>query len=336
VKTLNVKMFLEETDKYLLVDVRSSGEYLEASIPGAVNVPLFDDEERAAVGCTYKEEGTEKAKIVGLYLVAPKLPLLVDTIVKEADGREILLYCWRGGMRSRSLAVVLDVMNYPVSILHGGYKAFRRSVVSWLNNAAVNKPVFVLNGLTGVGKTLVIKQLMEMGVPAIDLENMANHRGSVFGSIGLGRPRSQKDFEALLFLELKKHEFAPYLIMEGEGKRIGPVVLPDFIFKALCEGPHILLETGIDVRAARITEQYSSSADDNKEQLVKAVLSLEKRLGKQRCQDLADKIILGYYDGAARSLCLDYYDSLYGESRKLKESYLEVIDVTEAVENYIQ
>jgi tRNA 2-selenouridine synthase len=321
--------FVENIDKCFTVDVRSPGEFKEASIPGAVNIPLFTDEERAIVGTTYWKEGTDRAKLVGLTLVSQKLPAMVGAILDGAQGREIVLYCWRGGLRSRSVAAVLEVLGYPVRMLVGGYKSFRRQVVGFLGSASLDVPVFVLNGLTGVGKTLVVKELQSRGAPALDLESMANHRGSVFGSVGLGCANSQKDFEALLFLGMKKHSKAPYLIVEGEGKRIGPVVIPDFFFEAMRQSPHILLDTALEVRVERITDEYRGNMRENAEALAQAVLSLEKRLGRQKCEQLAAEIRSGHYEEPVRLLCTDYYDCFYRDSRQEKGDYVGVVDVTD-------
>ncbi|MBS4023725.1 MAG: tRNA 2-selenouridine(34) synthase MnmH [Dethiobacter sp.] len=320
---------IDDLNKYFIVDVRSPGEFNEASIPGAVNVPLFTDEERVIVGTTYWKEGTDRAKLVGLSLVAPKLPGMVESILTGAAGREIVLYCWRGGMRSKSVAAVLDMLGYPVQLLLGGYKAFRRQVSSYLTEASLSTPVFVLNGLTGVGKTLVIKQLQAMSAPALDLEAMANHRGSVFGGVGLGGPHSQKDFEVRLVLALKEHCGAPYLIVEGEGKRIGPVTVPEFFHQAMRNSPHILLATTIDVRVQRIMDEYSGCAAENTEDLAKAVISLEKRLGREKCEMLSTQIRTGNYGETVKILCTEYYDRYYKDSRQNKGDYLGVVDVTE-------
>jgi tRNA 2-selenouridine synthase len=324
---LSVEQFLENLNTYFIVDVRSPGEYAEASIPGAVNIPLFNDQERAIVGTTYKQEGTDQAKMVGLSLVSPKLPEMVETILSAAAGREIVLYCWRGGMRSRSIFTLLNALGYPVLQLVGGYKAFRRRVNKFLNDGTDSATVIVLNGLTGVGKTLVIKELQQMNVPALDLEAMANHRGSAFGSVGLGKPRSQKDFEALLFLELYKCKDAPFLIVEGEGKCIGPVLIPEFFYQAMLDGRHILLSTGLETRVARIVAEYRDVSKENNDDLAAAVLALQKRLGKSKCEELAEQVRQGEFHQAAACLCTEYYDSYYKDSRRKQGDYLAVINV---------
>lgn len=325
---LSVERFLENRERYFVVDVRSPGEYVKAHIPGAQNIPLFTDEERALVGTAYWKEGTDRAKLVGLSIVSPRLPRMVETILEAAAGREVVLYCWRGGMRSRSVISIMEALGFPAWQLIGGYKAFRRQVVKYFHNTRLNIPVFVLNGLTGVGKTRMIQTLLGMGAPALDLEGIANHRGSAFGAVGLGEPRSQKDFDALLFLALSDLKNAPYLIVEGEGKRIGPVIVPDFLYEAMRQGPHILLETSLAIRVRRILQEYYGQLD-NTEALVKAVLSLQKKMGREACEALAAQIRQGDLEAAARTLCTDYYDLYYRDSKQKKSHYLAVVDVAD-------
>ncbi|MDD2497667.1 MAG: tRNA 2-selenouridine(34) synthase MnmH, partial [Desulfitobacteriaceae bacterium] len=164
----------------LFVDVRSEREFKVDHIPGAINVPLFNDEERALVGTVYKTQSPEQARYLGLKIVSPKLPDLVQLIQSQGEGREIVLYCWRGGMRSLSLATVLDLMNIHVYRLSGGYKSFRRWICSYFSQDSLPFQVVVVHGLTGTGKTNVLKKLAERGVPVLDLEGLAGHRGSVF------------------------------------------------------------------------------------------------------------------------------------------------------------
>ena len=280
------------------------------------------------LGAAYWQEGNEQAKMMGLSLAAPRLPQLVEKILACAAGREIVLYCWRGGMRSLSLLSVMEAMGYPVWQLQGGYKAFRRQVVSYFNNTKIQVPVFVLNGLTGVGKTLLLRELLSKGAPVLNLEEMANHRGSAFGAVGLGGSRSQKDFEALIFLALRDLQGALYLLVEGEGKKIGPVVLPDFFYQAMQQGPHLLLEAGLDQRVERILKEYAGMTD-NRQALTTAILALQKKLGREKCELLVAQINQGDYSSVARTLCTDYYDLYYRDSRREKGDYLAVINLND-------
>ncbi|HZK25125.1 MAG TPA: tRNA 2-selenouridine(34) synthase MnmH [Oscillospiraceae bacterium] len=327
-RQLTVEQLLAEREHFYLADVRSPKEYAEAHIPGAANIPLLENEERALVGITYKDEGTDRAKQVGLSLVAPRLPQMIEKIRRQAKGKKVVIYCWRGGTRSRSICAIMEALNYPVWQLQGGYKAFRRYIHSYLSQATVTMPVFVLNGLTGVGKTHIIKILQQQGYPALDLEGMANHRGSAFGAVGLGQARSQKDFEALLALFLLEHHAASYLVIEGEGKRIGSATLPDFLFQAMEEGQHLLLEADVAVRVGRIVEEYQGRADHLGD-LAEAVKTLSRKLGKAKSEELASLIRQGELETVVKTLCTDYYDHYYSDSRQGREKYLAVVSVNE-------
>jgi len=324
-KTVQIEEFMQNRNQYQPVDVRSPGEYRQAHIPGAINVPLFTDEERAIIGITYKNEGIAKAKLLGLKLVAPRLPEMVEQILAAAGKKKILVYCWRGGMRSYSMCALMDALRYPVFQLNGGYKAFRRFIFRFHQEKQITVPVFVLNGLTGVGKTAILQILQSRGHGVLDLEGMANHRGSVFGSVGLGAARSQKDFEALLAYALLDYEDAPYLIIEGEGRRIGHVRLPDYLYTAMLQGAHILVEADLSVRVERIVNEYHGHKD-TKEELMAAVSMLQKKLGKAKIQELTEKIRQDRYHEVVLQLCRDYYDQYYGDSKKRREEYLAVID----------
>jgi len=311
-----------------IIDVRSPGEFADDHLPRAINCPVLDDAQRVEVGTLHKQVGAFEARRRGAALVARNIALhLQSDFSRKPRHWRPLVYCWRGGMRSNSVADVLETLGYPAWRLAGGYKAFRRLVVRYLANYSFRVPVFVLNGLTGVGKTMIIRELIRLGVPALDLEAMAGHRGSVFGGVGLGAPHSQKDFEALLFLELRRYQGSSYLVVEGEGKRIGPIVLPDFLFAAMKQGPHILLEAILDVRVARILAEYQATSTEQAEELAAAVLSLRGRLGDEKCADLAEKICSGRYAEAAIALCRDYYDCFYKDSRRATGQYLSVVDV---------
>ncbi|MCR3922747.1 MAG: tRNA 2-selenouridine(34) synthase MnmH [Firmicutes bacterium] len=328
---LSVDQLITNRARYYVVDVRSPSEYAQAHIPGAVNVPLLDNEERVQVGTTYWEEGTDRAKEVGLSLVAPRLPQMIEKILQAAESKEVVIYCWRGGTRSRSVCSVMEALNYPVWQLAGGYKGFRRYIHNYLDEKKLDVPIFVLNGLTGVGKTRVIHILQAQGAPALDLEGLANHRGSAFGAVGLGEAHSQKDFEALLALALMQYEHAPYLIVEGEGKRIGPVILPTFLFEAMGNGPHILLEATLALRGQRIVEEYQGR-EDNIEELVAALQSLRKRLGKEKSEELVALIRQGDLQTVAEALCVLHYDLFYRDSQKNKDAYIAVVNLDKLAE----
>lgn len=320
-----------EQNNVLFIDVRSPGEYYEASIPGAVNIPLFDDREYYQLSIIFYQMGEHEARRAALDMVAPRLPALVKSITKASGSKKPLLYCKRGGMRSLSLDQVLSLVGVPVYRLKNGYKAYRRYVNERLRGYNLKSKLYVLNGLTGVGKTLVLKKLEQRGVPVIDLEGLARHRGSVFGAVGFDKPRSQKDFDALLLEQLDQARSELYLVTEGEGQRIGNIYLPHFFVEAMKQGEHILLTAPFEVRVKRIVDTYVKAAlgDEIQRQLESSLKSLERRLGKRKTEMLTAMIKKGNYYTVAELLCRDYYDHFYSDSRPGASRFTETIDATD-------
>jgi len=324
---LSVEEALKRTD-VVYIDLRSPDEFAQASIPGALNIPLFDDSQRRELGLIYRACGEEKARRAALKLVSPNLPALVDEIERVAGERIPLLYCWRGGLRSLSVYQIMHLAGAPVLRLKGGYRAFRRYVHRRLNDYRLNSKLLVLHGLTGVGKTAIISELLRRGLPALDLEGAVRHRGSVFGAVGLKPQRSQKDFDALLLRQLERFNGEPLIAVEGEGGRIGNVHLPPFLTQAMANGYRLLITAPPAKRVRRIVEEYLPAAPSLKdlEQIRQAVYSLRRRLGAERTEKLNSLIDQGEFAAAAEILCLEYYDHMYGEARAEKEYYFSVID----------
>lgn len=207
---------LSEQKKMVLIDVRSPSEYKNFSMPGSINIPFFDDAERAEIGTLYKQESVGAAKERGLEIISAKLPEFVKQF-KQLEGNKTV-FCWRGGMRSRTTATLLSLMDVHVSRLEGGIREYRRWVINQLEQPEAPFKAYVLNGLTGTGKTRILKALEKQGYPVIDLEGLANHKGSIFGHIGV-EPNNQKNSTRCwssnsgnskrhrsFFLKLKVHE----------------------------------------------------------------------------------------------------------------------------------
>ncbi|HAA89544.1 MAG: tRNA 2-selenouridine synthase [Thermoanaerobacterales bacterium 50_218] len=309
-KAITVEELLKKPDA-VLVDVRTRSEYREGTIPRAINLPLFDEAERSELGILYKMSGPEEARFRGLSLVSPKLDQLVEAL-RPYYGRELVLFCWRGGLRSQSLTSVLNLVGFKAYYLVGGYKAYRRFVLSYLSGYNYEKKVFVvLCGLTGVGKTEVIRKLRELGEPAIDLEELAGHRGSVFGHIGINEKRSQKNFDALLAGELRRFAEEKYLIVECESRRIGNIFLPPGFFQAMQRGLRILLYDDHENRIRRLERTYLSADCGNSSCLEEAILHLQKHLGKRKVKLLLDYLESKDYRKAIDFLLREYYDPLY-------------------------
>ena len=214
-------------DQLIFVDVRSPGEYAAGRLPDSVNIPLFNDAERAAVGTIYKTRGKEIAKSYGLSLFSQKLPSFIEQFKLLPRGVQVIVYCWRGGMRSKTAVTLLGLADIFTRQLIGGYKQYRALVLAELCQYQVNAEIVVLCGSTGSGKTELLVELKKQGLAVIDLERLANHRGSAFGGAGLGSMQTAHNFDAQLLAELNNYADAKYILVECESKRIGNVYIPD-------------------------------------------------------------------------------------------------------------
>ncbi|MHB1652775.1 MAG: tRNA 2-selenouridine(34) synthase MnmH [Desulfitobacteriaceae bacterium] len=325
IREINVQE-LAGLPKTVLVDVRSEGEFTEATIPGAVNLPLLDNAERIEVGRTFTQVSPAQARELGLRLVSPKLPTLVERAERLQEEGSLVLFCWRGGMRSKAFAQVLDLMGLPVFRLVGGYKAYRRQVLDFF---AQELPfhVVVLRGNTGIGKTELLAELRAKGYPAVDLERLANNRGSVFGDIGLGAAPSQKDFEAALYSELQTFKNGSYLIVECESKRIGRVALPTSFYNAMQNGTQILLYDSIKNRVKRLLEEYMRVPGASL-QIREALQRLIKILGHEKVQQL-NCLLDENKEEFTERLLEDYYDPLYAYPNEPSTEYILSLDNTD-------
>ncbi len=313
---IEIKDALKRED-LVFIDVRSPGEYALNKIPGALNVPLFNNEEREELGIVYKDAGSAVAQRKGLEFAVPKLTRLVDHIETISGEKIPALYCWRGGLRSSSLSYILQLAGMKVFYVKGGYKAYRRFINHSLQNYRLQPQPIILHGLTGTGKTLITKKLIQRGYAALDLERLACHRGSVFGQIGFHHRPSQKNFDGMLWQQLEKIQHFPYVVIEKEGNKMGPLFLPQFLVNAMEEGIHILLKSSPEVRARRIVEEYVGGklTEREKEEFRQGIEQLTPRLGKKRSNELIKLLEENNYYEAALILCRDYYDRLYPDAR---------------------
>lgn len=302
---------------YEMIDVRSPGEYRKGTIPGAVNVPLFDDEERALIGTLYKKAGTAEAKKRGIEVAAGKLADLYRQIGDvEQRGRNMVVFCARGGMRSGSLVQLLSALGHRVHQLEGGYKKYRRYVLDNLEGLIGSKQVVVIHGNTGTGKTRLLGMLQCKGFPSVDLEAMANSRGSIFGTVGLGRPRYQGAFESLVFDRLRAIE-EEYIIVESESPRIGKIYLPGRLVENMAEGIHILVECPLELRVKRIVDEYiGMEQGDVLKEIEASIMKLKKELGEKRINSLLALLETKNYGQIVRILLKEHYDPRYDYSEK--------------------
>ena len=324
---LEQAMAAEQT---MYIDMRSPGEYEEGHIPGAISMPLFSNLERAEVGTTYKQIGAEEAKQQGLEIVSPKLPGIVNQIrdMKQA-GKTIVIYCWRGGMRSRSIVSVLAMMGITTYQLKGGYKAYRRYILDSLDSFKLQPKIVVLCGSTGVGKTSLLAYLAAKGIATLDLEKLANHRGSAFGHVGLGRPATAQQFDMAILAQLRALNDEPYIVVECESKRIGNVYLPAVLYQAMQRGSRILLTADLDVRIIRLIEEYTGVYQDNKQAIEASIEALRPRLGQKKTEGLLADLQAGEMRTVVRVLLSGYYDALYGYEAADENKFAAVISAND-------
>jgi len=286
------------------IDTRSPGEFAADHIPGAVNIPILDNEERALVGTIYSKIGKKEALSKGKVIFQKK----IDLIKKELagmEGEKLVVYCWRGGMRSKTITELAGQLGHAVFQLDSGYKSYRRYVRERLEKFDLKPKLIVLHGLTGSGKTEILKHFRD----SLDLEDIAKHRSSVFGAIGL-TPSTQKMFESILFKELSEKNDRDYLLIEGESRRIGNSIMPYFLNKAMRKGINIRVECSFKSRIRRSKETYLG--DDSHWETVKSiVLSLKNRLGKRTTEELLKLMDNHDKDKFVEQLLLKYYDPLY-------------------------
>ncbi|NRA43983.1 MAG: tRNA 2-selenouridine(34) synthase MnmH [Oligoflexales bacterium] len=304
-----------EQQKYILLDLRSEGEFAKGSIPHARSLPLLDNKERSAVGTLYKTEGKGPATRLGLELFAGKAENFLNQCVSYNECcHRIVLYCWRGGMRSRLVAMWLEAAGIPVLILEGGYKKFRTFVLQTLEELA-QQEFLVLNGLTGTGKTKLIQEMIEDGLAAIDFEGIANHRGSAFGGFSQARGTpTQQDFENQLADAFLKIGSAKKILVELENN-IGPVSLSKSLRNALCSSPMVYLEKDFDGRVTFLADLYAERWNHEEEQKFLVQMQQVKRfLSTDDFQTICTSIRKQNFNSVITILLKNRYDKAYGKS----------------------
>lgn len=294
------------------VDLRSPLEYEEDHLPGAVNLPIFNNQEREEIGTLYKQVGERVAKQRGLEILAPKLPSIMDQLREWSSKQPTILYCWRGGMRSTSIYQVAHWMGIPVHRLLGGYRHYRQVVNQFLETWEYEGRFVVLHGHTGVGKTVILQQLATEGYPVLDLEGLANHKGSIFGNLGTKEQQpSQKAFENQLYQALLQLQKQPFIVIEAESKRIGDRFLPDHFMDIRQKGIQIMLDAPIFQRVQQIKQDYIASPYFDQQSSLKALKRIAPRFSGEVYQEIYRSIETKEYNEAIQLLMLHYYDPRY-------------------------
>jgi tRNA 2-selenouridine synthase len=324
---INIEKFLELAEEYTVADVRSPSEYNHGHIPGAINIPLFDDQERKTVGIKYKKEGRSKAIIRGLELSGPSMHLKLSEALIVAGKGKILVHCWRGGMRSEAMAWLFSLGDIDTEILEGGYKSYRHHILKRLSE---KRKMILLGGMTGSSKTHILHFLKKQNQQVIDLEGLANHRGSAFGSLGLPPQPTSEHFANLLFDEWKRIDSDVPLWVEDESKNIGTVFMPDSFYNNMQETHAVILLMDLKTRLPGLIREYSNYPPD----LLKgAVMKISKRLGMDNTREAIGAIESGDF-AKAIEITLRYYDKTYmfGIKRKQTRDILFVSTDTDDIE----
>jgi len=323
----DIVTFLKLAESTPVADVRSPSEFSYGHIPGAFNIPLFDDAEREEVGLRYKKKGRTEAIIKGLELTGPSMHLKLEQALKIAAGGRLLVHCWRGGMRSEAMAWLFSLGGIETILLEGGYKSYRHLVLESLSE---NRKMFVLGGLTGSGKTHILNYLKEQGRQVIDLERMANHKGSAFGSLGQEPQPSSEHFANILYSRWKYLNTCQPVWIEDESRNIGSVFMPDGFYNNMQLNPTIVLLMDIKTRLPRLIEEYSCYGID---ELEASIRRISKRLGGDRAQEAIEAIRQGDFPRAIE-ITLQYYDKayLYGLKRKETKDIIYIETDTDDIE----
>ncbi|MBS0010510.1 MAG: tRNA 2-selenouridine(34) synthase MnmH [Bacteroidales bacterium] len=326
------EQFLELSASMPVIDVRTPSEYRKGHIPNAYNLPLFTDDERAIVGTAYKQESKLKAVFKGLDIAGPKMSgLLKEGLSRAGEKKALLVYCWRGGSRSESMAWLFSNAGISCTVLEGGYKAYRNHILSDLGRPM---KMIILGGLTGSGKTAILHKLSVLGEQVIDLEGLACHKGSAFGALGQSEQPTSEHFANLLHNTIRPFDKMRRVFTEDESHNIGSVNIPDTFFDSMKKAVVIALMPDIEARLPRLMKEYGLF---KAEELLEAVGRISKKLGGEdasravsaiRADDLesAIEIVLKYYDSAYR----------YGLSQRPERRVLFVDSPSDDPEDNVQ
>ncbi len=301
---VEIEFFLQQAEHIPVIDVRSPAEYAHAHFPNAQNLPLLNNEERAIVGTTYKHEGNQTAVLKGYELVGHKFADYINQAIKMAPNKKINVYCWRGGLRSNIMAFLLHSAGFEVNLLEGGYKKYRNLVLETLEQP---RQIKIVGGKTGSGKTYVLHELKKLNQQVIDLEGLANHKGSAFGSLGQAPQPSVEMFENNLAMQWYNIDSNAILWLENESRMIGSVRIPPKIFEAMRSATTYDIQISLGRRIQHIAQEYGKY---DVKLLAECTRKLEKKLGNLRMQQAID-FLLAKDVNSWIFMLLEYYDSSY-------------------------
>lgn len=316
-----------------IIDVRSPAEFAEDHIPGAINLPVLDDAERAEIGTIYVQQSKFLARRIGAAKVARNIAAHLDGALRDRDGSfRPLVHCWRGGQRSGAMAAVMDQIGWPVTVLDGGYMTWRRTVQATLYGDGSGLEVVLLDGGTGSGKTALLARLAERDVQVLDLEGLAAHRGSLFGALK-GRPQpSQKLFESRLFAAMEGLDPARPVVVEAESSRIGARTIPPALWAAMGRASVIELSAPVEARAAFSARVYADIAADAGA-LETALGRLPPHHSKETVAGWKTMAREGEVEALAAALIAEHYDPAYRRMSARRDrpmlGRVEMVDVSD-------
>lgn len=310
---LTIEEFLLHSKNYLTLDVRSEGEFNYGRIPHSVNLPLFNNEERKKVGTIYKQQSREEAILAGLDIVGKKMSGFIRFAQEKISEKKIFIHCWRGGMRSGSMAWLFNQFGYEVFVLKGGYKSYRHHV---LNVLAKKFRLIVIGGKTGSGKTALLHKLKKLEAQIIDLEALANHKGSAFGALGMPPQPSTEHFENLLAEELKQFDEKKIIWLEDESKSIGKIFINENFWSTLRQSPLFVIDLPQEIRVKRLVKDYGENMTAGLEQSIR---NIERRLGNENSKNAIEALQQKNFSETAR-ITLNYYDKAYEQGISMKDT----------------
>jgi tRNA 2-selenouridine synthase len=297
-----------------VIDARSQAEYAEDHLPGALNWPSLDNDERKLIGTIYTQVNPFEAKKRGAALAAANIARHIERdVISEPRSWQPLIYCWRGGNRSGSLAMVLGQIGFKVSVIEGGYKAFRAAVLDVLPQLAARLDYRVICGPTGSGKTRLLHALAQAGAQVLDLEGLASHRSSVLGTIP-GQPQpTQKRFDTLVWDQLRRFDPARPVFVESESKKVGNLAVPESLIERMRASPCLRLELPDDERVALLLEDYDYFVQDPAA-FCERLGALTQLRGRATVDDWQQQVAGGKIENVVRELLVKHYDPGYASS----------------------
>ncbi|MFZ1806794.1 MAG: tRNA 2-selenouridine(34) synthase MnmH [Cyclobacteriaceae bacterium] len=304
IKELEWNDFLALRSNIPVVDVRSQNEFAAGHIANAINIPLLNNEERIAVGTDYKQKGTKEAIRTGFRLVGPRINQIVDAAEEVSKNNELIIHCWRGGMRSSNFSQFVGMAGINTHVLKGGYKTYRQKVHEFFKRPY---KIILISGCTGSGKTEVLLKLKEQGEQVIDLEGLANHKGSAFGGLMMPPQPTTEQFENNLFEQLNSFDIFKPVWVEDESIAIGRIFLPTDFWATMRESAVVMLDVEKKIRIQRLVNEYG---DADHEQFHESMKRITKKLGGQHFKTAKEKLDQNEMHKVMEIL-LTYYDKAY-------------------------